>query len=404
MTKILIVDDEKIIRDRMKSLLELEGYEVSVAENGNLGLELFNAERHQIAIVDIKMPGMDGIELLERIKTIEPNTEVFVVTGHGGIETAVSALRKGAYDYVSKPIEFDEISFNIKRALEKQKLRADVDRYVKELEEAHNKLKSLQVQLLQAAKLTAVGELSAGIAHEMNQPLMAISMHMESLMILMDDTSVGNPVVTDGMHKIKDQFARLGKIVKRVHDYSGHHREGFMLGDINRPISDAVYLMGQQTKDHNIILEVDLQTGLKEVHLERYQIQDVVINLLVNARDAVDDRFDQNEGGRIKVISRALSNGKGILAGVIENGVPVKKGVETEIFNPFFTTKPPGKGTGLGLSVCYAIIKDHNGVIGFAPLSNERKIFYFVIPIDKDKILNLDPDLAGDLKKELEPL
>ena len=117
---------------------------------------------------------------------------------------------------MTKPIEFDELTLNLKRALEKQKLRLDLAQYTKDLEEAHQKLKTQQVQLLQAAKLTAVGELGAGVAHEMNQPLMAMSTHMESL--LMNDVVLEHQPLKEKLTKIKDQFVRLGTIVKRMHD------------------------------------------------------------------------------------------------------------------------------------------------------------------------------------------
>lgn len=398
MAKILVVDDEKIIRERMKSLLELEGYEVLIAENGSEGLTLFEQGKPQVAIVDIKMPGMDGIEVLKQIKTKDPYTEVFIVTGHGGIETAVLALREGAFDYVTKPIEFDELALNLKRALEKQKLRLDLEQYTKDLEEAHKKLKTQQVQLLQAAKLTAIGELGAGVAHEMNQPLMAIATHIESL--LMNEAITQNSALKEKITKIKDQFVRLGTIVKRVHDYSGSRTEGFIQEDVNRPIRDGLYLFGQQFKDHNIAVAVELENNLQPINLDRYQIQDVVVNFLVNARDALDERFSEKEGGEVKVVSRKLKNGKGVFVGVIDNGVAVRTGTEANLFDPFFTTKPPGKGTGLGLSVCYTIVRNHKGIIGFAALKDGRKIFYFLLPLDKNKDLLSDMQLNETLEEE----
>ncbi|HBR14187.1 MAG TPA: hypothetical protein DD723_01400 [Candidatus Omnitrophica bacterium] len=384
MAKILVVDDEQIIRERMKSLLELDGYEVFIAESGQQGLAVFNEKKPEVIVTDIKMPGMDGIELLEKIKAVSAEAEIIMLTGHGGIETAISSLKKGAFDYMTKPVDFDELSLNIKRALENQKLRQQV--------------KTQQAQLLQAAKLTAVGELGAGVAHEMNQPLMAISTHMESL--LMNKDIISHPALKEKIIKIKDQFVRLGTIVKRIHDYSGSRKEGFIEGDVNRPITDGVFLLGQQLKDHNIAVTMNLEKELPAIPIDRYQIQDVVINFLVNARDAVDEHFNQKEGGTIDIVSKKLKDGKGILTGIIDNGIVVKTGTEENIFDPFFTTKEPGKGTGLGLSVCYNIIKNHNGLIGFTPLNNARKIFYFVLPIGKDKILSTDGELAESLKGE----
>jgi len=402
MDRLLVIDDEEIIRERMKSLLELEDYEVFIAENGAKGLALFEEVKPQVVICDIKMPGIDGIEVLKRIKAMGTDSEVIMVTGHGGIETAILALREGAFDYVTKPIEFDEMTLTLKRALERQKLRRDLEEHTQKLEEAHRQLKAQQVQLLQAAKLTAVGELGAGVAHEMNQPLMAISSHMEAL--LMNELIVQNQALKDKLLKIKDQFVRLGTIVRRVHDYSGSRTQGFTQEDVNRPVRDGLYLFGQQFKDHNIAVTSTLENELPQVNLDRYQIQDVVVNFMVNTRDAVDERFNQLEGGTVHIFTKKIKDADCVLAGVIDNGIPVKSGTETNLFDPFFTTKAPGKGTGLGLSVCYTIIKNHNGVIGFAALKEGRKVFYFALPLQKDRVLSADPGLQEILKWEWENL
>src|ERR1039457_1615805 len=121
-TKILVIDDEEILRDRLKRLLELDDYEVITAENGLKGLEEFAKFQPDIVLLDIKMPGIDGIEVLERIKKIPNTAEVFIMTGHGGLETAIQAMRNGAFDYMTKPIDYDELEINLKRALEKKVL------------------------------------------------------------------------------------------------------------------------------------------------------------------------------------------------------------------------------------------------------------------------------------------
>jgi len=388
MPKILIVDDEQLLRKRLKDLLELESYEIFLAESGQQGLEVFAKEKPDVIISDVRMPGMDGIEMLEKIKAQGDDVEIIMLTGHGDIKNAVEALKKGAFDYMNKPVDFDELCVNIGRALANQKL--------------HQQVEFQQAQLLQAAKLTAVGELGAGVAHEMNQPLMAISSHLEVL--LMNEVFTKDPALKAKILKIKDQFVRLGTIVKRMHEYSGSRMVGFVEGDVTRPISDGAFLLTQQFKDHNIAVELQVQEELPPVHLDRYQIQDVVINFLVNARDAVDEKFNQQPGGEIRIIGKLIKGFPGILGGIIDNGIGVKKGSEDNLFDPFFTTKAPGKGTGLGLSVSYNIMKAHKGVIGFAPLKNDRKIFYFVLPLNKDRDLTADPALHEALKQEWEIL
>ncbi|MEI6437157.1 MAG: response regulator [Candidatus Omnitrophota bacterium] len=388
MIKIQVVDDEEMLRERLKSLLELEDYEVVIAESGAKGLEVYEKERPDIIVSDIRMPGMDGIEFLTKIKALKTDVEVIMLTGHGGIESAIEAMKIGAFDYMNKPVNFDELCVNINRALETRKMR--------------QQLANQQVQLLQSAKLAAVGELGAGVAHEMNQPLMAILTHMESL--LMNDVVEEHPELKTKITRMKDQFLRLSSIVKRMHDYSGSRKEGFSNEDVNRPVTDAVYLMGQQLKDNQIELETDFEKDLPAIWLDRYQVQDVIMNFMVNGRDALVDRWDHKPGGKMKIITRKLKGGQGVLVGSIENGIPVKEGTDQSIFNPFFTTKAPGKGTGLGLSVSYNIVKAHNGIIGFAPLKGERKIFYFALPFDKNNNLVADLGLSQELKAEFETL
>jgi len=141
---------------------------------------------------------------------------------------------------------------------------------------------------------------------------------------------------------------------------------------------------------------------LPKLYIDRYQIQDVIINFLINARDAIDDAFEQKVGGNIHIFSKFLSEHQCVVAGLIDNGIPIKEGTETELLNPFFTTKPVGKGTGLGLSVCYNIVKNHNGVLSFTKISGGRKIFYFALPVDKDRKLAEESNLVEVINSQLQ--
>lgn len=133
MAKVLIIDDEEIIRRRLKELLVMDAYEVFVADSGKAGLDIFKKENPEIVLVDIKMPGMDGIEVLSEVKKVSPQTEVLIITGHGGIDSAIQALRQNAFDYITKPINYDELEIAVKRALEKQRLLIENRRMQDEL-------------------------------------------------------------------------------------------------------------------------------------------------------------------------------------------------------------------------------------------------------------------------------
>jgi signal transduction histidine kinase/DNA-binding response OmpR family regulator len=136
MTRILVVDDEEIICKRLKDLLELDGYKVCTAKDGKSALRVFAQCKPAIALVDIKMPGMDGIELLTRLKQRSEYIEVIIFTGHGGVDTAIRAMKLGAFGYIQKPIEYDELIIDIKRALAKQAMQKKLDDHVQSLEQA----------------------------------------------------------------------------------------------------------------------------------------------------------------------------------------------------------------------------------------------------------------------------
>ena len=119
MTKILVIDDERSIRNSMKDILQYEGHEVVLAENGMEGLVSVKSEKPDIVFCDIKMPKMEGIEVLERIKEFSADTPVIMISGHGTIDTAIEAIRKGAYDFIEKPLDLNRILITIKNATDK---------------------------------------------------------------------------------------------------------------------------------------------------------------------------------------------------------------------------------------------------------------------------------------------
>jgi two-component system nitrogen regulation response regulator NtrX len=119
MTKVLIIDDERSIRNTLKDILGFEGYNVEVAENGLMGLEMVRAADFDIILCDIKMPEMDGIEVLERILGLKPETTVVMISGHGNIDTAVEAIKKGAFDFIVKPLDLNRLLITIRNAGEK---------------------------------------------------------------------------------------------------------------------------------------------------------------------------------------------------------------------------------------------------------------------------------------------
>lgn len=122
MSKILVVDDERSIRNTLKDILEFEKYQVDLAENGIVALEQLKESDYDIILCDIKMPEMDGIELLERLVILKPDVPVVMISGHGNIDTAVDCIKKGAYDFIEKPLDLNRILITIRNAMDKSSL------------------------------------------------------------------------------------------------------------------------------------------------------------------------------------------------------------------------------------------------------------------------------------------
>ena len=122
MSKILVIDDERSIRNTLKDILEYEKYEVDLAEDGNKGIEMIRAAEYDIVLCDIKMPGLDGLEVLERMMALAPDTPVVMISGHGNIDTAVDSIKKGAFDYIEKPLDLNRLLITIRNAMDKSTL------------------------------------------------------------------------------------------------------------------------------------------------------------------------------------------------------------------------------------------------------------------------------------------
>ncbi|MBF0122920.1 MAG: sigma-54-dependent Fis family transcriptional regulator [Candidatus Omnitrophica bacterium] len=201
MAKILIVDDEQMLREKLKDLLELEGHKVFTADGAENALTVFQEKNPQIVITDIRMPGMDGLALLDKIKGRSPDAEVLILTGHGDMDSAVQALKKNAFDYIPKPVNFDELIIALDRALISQNLRRD--------------LVFQRAQLLRVQKMAIVGELNASVIYEVRQSLVAIGSQIQEL--VMNDFIVKDPILKEESAKIREIFIRMESVVRSVH-------------------------------------------------------------------------------------------------------------------------------------------------------------------------------------------
>jgi len=238
-----------------------------------------------------------------------------------------------------------------------------------QLQKAYQELTDTHVQLVQAGKLAAMGEMAAGIVHELTQPLLGIQGFATALLEdAKSDLQTKAPGVSDStawkertaadIEVILEQAERMMRIVNTVRDFARASGTQMALLDINAPIEDALLLFSEQLRLHNIVVEKNLAQGLPKVMGNANQLQQVFINLITNARDAINAKAGE---GRLMISTRESSYG--IHIEVEDTGIGADTEIAGRMFDPFFTTEAKGQGLGLGLSIVARIIKEHEGAI-----------------------------------------
>ncbi|MDM8550985.1 PAS domain S-box protein [Desulfobacterales bacterium HSG2] len=242
-----------------------------------------------------------------------------------------------------------------------------------ELKQAYEKLKSTQGQLIQSAKLASIGELVAGVTHELNQPLMIIRGNVQLLLRGFEKRMPGREELLEDFEIIERNTTRMMNIINHMRTFSRQSQSDFRLTDMNGVVEDAFLMIGQQLWVHSIKAEKDLSRNLPKVHGDANQLEQVFLNLIANARDAVEEKRGQTAGHldssteKVGIITRVGKDDKTVLEILVrDTGAGIPSENRDKIFDPFFTTKEVGKGTGLGLSIAYGIIKDHGGLIEIA--------------------------------------
>jgi PAS domain S-box-containing protein len=241
-----------------------------------------------------------------------------------------------------------------------------------------------EAQLIQAGKMAILGEMSAGVAHELNQPLNAIRIGSD---ILKKIVARGNSIEPETADKVSTeivaQVERAANIINHLREFGRiSDQDELEKVDINKPIRDVFTLLGQQLKLRQIKVNMELDESLPPIVGVSNRLEQVFINLVMNARDAIEERRESSpqevqEG--VLTIRTYLEKGK-VVAVVRDNGNGIPERVKEKIFEPFFTTKEVGKGTGLGLSISYGIIKDYEGNIEVDSIPGGGSIFKITFP------------------------
>ncbi len=408
MPKILIIDDEEIIRSTFRSILESEGYEITTACDAAEARNYLSQQQFDVMLTDLLLPEENGLSLLRFATSLDSEVSVVMVTGHPDLTTAVEALKEGAYDFLTKPVARQSLLAVVERACErkhlvteKKRLEREMAEYQRSLERkveertrdlgesehryrelfqetrrAYEELKEAQERLIRTERLAAIGELAARIAHEIRNPLGAIS---NSVGVLRRDLKLEGDDQRL-LEVVSQESLRLGAIVADFLKYARPRPIYKSPHALTEMVDDLLLLLSKdKPAGAPVSIECSYEDGLPLVEADAAQTREAVWNLLVNAVEAMPD------GGTLRASVHRT-------AGIIPPSVEIEisdtgKGIGIEdrekIFQPFHTTK--AEGTGLGLSIVHRIVDEHGGSVDFRSVIGKGSTFILRFPVTTDE-------------------
>jgi PAS domain S-box-containing protein len=494
--EILVVDDDVALASNLHDILEGEGYNTTVADDGRTALTLCREKVFDLALVDIKLPEMTGVELIDKLIQLSLETSYIIITGHASLESAIEAVKqKSIIAYETKPLNMEHLLSLIRqivaRKLAEEALQESEERYraifeqaadsivlidvetgvlvnfneqayknlgytleefqklkipdfevtqsaeevAKHIEkiikegsdnfEAKHRTKSGEVRDIQVSaraisirgrnfvqsiwrditdrkraeeerreleqraqltsRLASVGEMASGIAHEINNPLTCVIGYAQLLM----QTDTSKDIKKD-IEVIYDGAQRVAGIVKRLLTFARQYKPEQAYVDINEIIEATLDLRAYHLKTSNIKVTTKLAPDLPITIADAGQLQQVFLNLIVNAETEMKLAHGK---GELLIKTEQIDNT--IQISFKDDGPGIPKGNLKRIFDPFFTTREVGQGTGLGLSVCHGIITEHNGGIRAESKLGKGATFIVELPVVTEaKRLELaEPDI-----------
>lgn len=377
--RLLVADDDAASRDLLRFLLQDHGFDIRFAENGLEAYELLRQEDvPAIALLDWVMPGMNGLELCQSIRRLSRLHYVYAIllTFKTERRDLVAGLQSGADDYLTKPVDVAELLARIH-------VGERLISYLRDLRRAEAELEASRLQAISSARLSALGMMAGGIAHEINNPLAIIHGLSSNLADAAKRGEAIPQLVLRDASRIQQTTQRIGKIVKSLRVIARDASEDpFQEAPVRQIVDEALELCRERFKRHSVRLIVNpIDEGLN-VFCREAQIAQVLVNMLQNAFDAV---IDQPGEKWIEVRADALETQ--IVFSVVDSGPGISAELAPRIMEPFFTTKPVGKGIGLGLSLSKAIAQQHGGDLKLSDWSG-RTCFSLILPVGRPNLAN----------------
>lgn len=421
-TKILVVDDEQlleyVIQQKFRQKIRAKEIEFVFAHNGREALEkIAKFSPFDLVLTDINMPEMDGLTLLEKLSQIDNTLKAVVISAYGDMQNIRTAMNRGAFDFLTKPIDFQDMEITIQRALET----------VKQARKNLTELQEVQTQLIQNEKMASVGQLVAGVAHEIYNPISFIIGNIEhaenyfqglmtALNIYQQHCFLNNSEVETQiealdlpflledlpqlLNSMKGGTERILEISISLRSFARADSTSKIFFDIHKGIDSSLLILSHRLKAHEGKPEIKVIKDygrFPPVECYPGQLSQVFLNILANAIDALEEKDLGRSREEIKAnpnfitIRTSLTNESEkdlqdnptshVIISITDNGRGMSEEVRQRVFNYLFTTKAVGKGTGLGLSISRSIVEEkHGGWLTCSSTPGEGTEFIIEIP------------------------
>jgi signal transduction histidine kinase len=366
--KILIVDDEEDVRDVIAIALSDMGYEVYTAGNGEEALLSYKAVRPPIVLTDIKMPGMDGIELLRKIKRENPDAEVIMATGHGAMDLAIMSLKYEAADFITKPINIDVLEVALRKVHEKILMKRQLKEYTENLERLVREKTELQ------SHLSSLGLMIGSISHGIKGLLTGL----DSGMYLLDSglTKSNQERIIEGWEVVKLMVGRIRKMIEDILFYAKERDLNWERVDTLEFAREVAAVVEPKIKSQGIEFEKNFNPNIGNLKIDAGYVHSALINILENAMDAClkdESKKSHKIGFGVKLQKDYIH------FEVSDTGIGMDEEVQQKIFTPLFSSKGD-KGTGLGLFIANKIVAQHGGKIDVKSTPGQGSLFSVKIP------------------------
>jgi len=371
---ILLVDDEAGIRKVLGITLRDSGYTVHTAENAEKALRMFKEIDPPIVLTDIKMPDMDGIELLRRIKEENPDTEVIMFTGHGDMDLAIKSLKYEATDFVTKPINHEVLDIALKRALERITMRRQLREYTENLERL---VEEKARRLVEAERMAAVGQTVTELSHTIKSIANGLK---GSIFVLGKGVELNDKnYLFEGWRMVEGNVEKIMNLSLDLLDYGKYADATFTRGDPNIPVREVTELMAARAAERGVELIMELSDDLEPVCYDPQGMHRCLLNLVSNAIDACGKDDGTAGENAVVTVKTAKTRDGGVEYQIIDNGCGMDSSVQDKLFQSFFSTKGTD-GTGIGLMMTKKIVDQHKGSIDVTSKKGRGSTFCIALP------------------------